>query len=334
MREEMKADLRAGRDPVQARQLNKAATTAASDNTFEAIAKDWLDKRRPDWSEIHYTKSQQAFERDVFPKIGKLPVNEIAPAMVAAVIEAISKRGARETAGRVLQHVSGVFRLAQARGHCRDNPAVPVREVLAKRGSGRMPALLTFAGLGDLLRGAEAARLSPAVRMAHRLCAFAAARISNIVEAEWREFDLEADVPTWIIPRKKMKARHRDHDHKIILGEAIASELREWRQIIGGKGYVFPSPAGGKHITRESIEKVYRDTLGLKDKHTPHGWRSALSTLARDKGFERDVVELALDHIHDNDVVRAYDRGERLEKRIELMRWWGEQLVQANVAPT
>jgi len=55
------------------------------------------------------------------------------------------------------------------------------------------------------------------VRMAHCLCAFSAARISNVVEAKWREFNLESDVATWIIPRAKMKSRDRHHDHKVIL---------------------------------------------------------------------------------------------------------------------
>jgi hypothetical protein len=40
--------------------------------------------------------------------------------------------------------------------------------------------------LGDVLRRAEVARLSPAVRMAHRLLAFSAARIGNAVEARVR----------------------------------------------------------------------------------------------------------------------------------------------------
>lgn len=329
-REEIKALLREGRDPVQARRVDQAASVAASGNTFESLASDWLAKQKRDWSAIHYDKSSRAFERDVYPRIGNLPVREISPAMVAGIVEAIVKRGARDTAAKVLQHVGGVFRLAQARGLREDNPAEPVHEVLpAKKQKGRMPALLKFPELGAVLRGADAAHLTPAVRMAHRLCAFTVARISNIVTAEWSEFDLDADVPVWVIPRKKMKSQDRHHDHKIVLCSVITSELRQWRKTAGGKSFVFPSPAGGKHITRESIEKAYRVTLSLAKKHSPHGWRSAFSTLARDQGFDRDVVELTLDHIHDNDVVRAYDRGERLQQRVKLMKWWGEQLTKA-----
>jgi integrase len=255
--------------------------------------------------------------------------------MVAAVFEAITKRGALDTAVKIFEHVRGVFRLAQARGLCRDNPADPVREILPTRQSTPRPAILEWPGLGEVLRSAEAAHLSPAVRLAHRLTAFSVARISNVVEAEWPEFHLDAEVPMWIIPRRKMKARDRVHDHKVILGPTIAAELCAWRDLIGRKGYVFPSSATEKHITRESVEKAYRVTLELEGKHTPHGWRSALSTLARDTpadhggGFERDVVELALDHIHDSDVVRAYDRGERLTQRIRLMNWWDAQLTKA-----
>jgi integrase len=327
--------LKSGRDPVQARQLSRSMATASADNTFAAIAGEWLTLRRKNkkWSDVHWTKSKQAFDRDVLPFIGKLPIADIPPAMVASVIERITGRGALDTAGKIYEHVRGVFRLAQAKGMCRDNPADPVREVLPRNQSKRRPAVLEWQGLGDILRGAEAARLSPAVRLAHRLCAFSVARISNVVQAEWPELRLDAEVPMWIIPRKKMKAQDRDHDHKIILGATITAELLAWRSLIGGKGYVFPSPAGGKlgdkHITRESLEKAYRVTLKLDGKHTPHGWRSAFSTLARDNSFERDVVEITLDHVHDNDVVRAYDRGERLKQRTQLMNWWDEQLMKA-----
>lgn len=344
-RDKVRAALRDGRDPKQAKALERAAAVAASGNTFKPMAEEWLRKQKREWSATHYTKSERAIERDVFPSLGHLPISEIRPAMVSHVIEGIVGRGAVDTAAKVRQHIGGIFRLAQAKGLCdyKENPAEPAREVLPRRSKQkRRPALLKWPELGTVLRDANAARLSPAVRLAHRLCAFTAVRISNVVQAEWREFALDADPPLWTIPRRKMKAQDREHDHKVILGPTIAAELREWKKAIGGRGFVFPSPAGGKHITRESIEKAYRVTLGLEDRHTPHGWRSAFSTLARDKGdehdkdgkvvsaaFERDVVELALDHIHANDVVRAYDRGERLQQRIRLMKWWDSQLSGA-----
>ncbi len=74
--------------------------------------------------------------------------------------------------------------------------------------------------------------------------------------------------------------------------------------------------------------------MGLHGKHSPHGWRSAFSTLARDNGFARDVVELALDHAHDNEVARTGDRGERFDDRIKLFNWWGKQLSTAQRGAT
>ena len=329
---EVKSLLLDNKDPVTARRLNRAATAAESDNTFEAIAQDWLAMKQGEWSTVHYAKSRRALERDIYPALGNLPISSITPAMVAKAIEGIHKRDVLETAMRILQHMNGVFRYAQAKGLCHDNPAGPAREILPrKKNSGRMPALLDWAALGDLLRRAEMARLSPAVRMAHRLCAFTAARIGNVVNAEWREFHLDDEQPVWIIPRAKMKVADRGIDHRVPLCPEIAAELIQWRQVVGPKGYIFPSPAGGKHISRESIEKVYRVTLKLAGKHAPHGWRSAFATLARDHRFDRDVVELALDHAHDNEVARAYDRGERFTQRVELLNWWGKQLVSAQL---
>jgi integrase len=145
--------------------------------------------------------------------------------------------------------------------------------------------------------------------------------------AEWPEFALEVDVPTWTIPREKMKAKDRQHDHIVYLGPTIAAELRAWRRRMPEKArYVFPGNAGREFVGREAVEKVYRETLKLAGRMSPHGWRSALSTIAKDSGWAGDVVELTLDHVHDTAVVRAYDRGERRSERIRLAVWWDAQL--------
>jgi hypothetical protein len=117
-REKVKALLAQGRDPVQSRRLERANAIAASGETFGSVANQWLAKQKPQWSLVHYEKSNRAFERDVLPRIGNLAVKDITPQIVASVVDGILRRGVRETAAKVLQHINGVFRFAQARGRC------------------------------------------------------------------------------------------------------------------------------------------------------------------------------------------------------------------------
>ena len=69
---EVKALLREHKDPVTQRRINRAETNASSDDTFEVVAGKWLSMKKKEWSEGHLTKSSRAFERDIYPAIGKL----------------------------------------------------------------------------------------------------------------------------------------------------------------------------------------------------------------------------------------------------------------------
>ena len=150
-RDRMRAVLRDGRDPIQAREVDRASAIKASGDTFKAMSEEWLRQRKKQWSGIHHEKSERAIERDVLPELGRLPMREITPAMVTRVIEGIASRGAVDTAGKVRHHVGGIFRLAQARGLCdyRENPAEPAREVLPRKSqTKRRPAFLKWPELG------------------------------------------------------------------------------------------------------------------------------------------------------------------------------------------
>ena len=53
---------------------------------------------------------------------------------------------------------------------------------------------------------------------------------------------------------------------------------------------------------------------------TAHGFRSSFRTWAAERtGFPREVVEAALAHVIGNKVEAAYQRGDMLDKRRELM---------------
>ena len=333
--EQVKAQVRQHKDPVSERRLRRAEGAAAVAQTFGVVASEWLDRKKKEWGAQHYAKSARAFERDVLPYLGYLPVASISTAMVANVIEKIAAREAVETAKRVLTQISGVFSFAMAKGWCGANPATDASAVLPRKNTpGRMNALIAWNDLGDILKRAHASRMSRPVYMAHRLLAFTAMRVSNVVGAQWAEFDLDSAVPVWTIPREQMKKKDaRFPDHRVPLAPEIAAELREWKKVAPKSRFVFPSPGNASlPIGRESLEKAYRVTLGLDGKHSPHGWRTSLTSQARDHGFPRDVVHLASDREHDCEVALAYDRGERFDQRVELFNWWGRQLSMAEGA--
>ena len=54
----------------------------------------------------------------------------------------------------------------------------------------------------------------------------------------------------------------------------------------------------------------------------PHGLRSTFRQWAAERGFPRDMAELALAHFIGNEVERAYQRSDMLERRRDMMAVW------------
>ena len=329
-RDTMKAWLKKGRHPITERRLERERASVATGTTFRAVADEWFAKQADNWKPAYLRRTRIWFEKNAMPDIGNLPIADIDVTMIERIIKSIERRKARVYARKLLQWITSIFRHAQAKKYCTDNPAALVPELLSKkRRVKHRPAITKWEALGDLLRRADAAKVSDSVQRAHRLIAFTAVRIGSVVPAEWSEFHLDDAVPKWIIPRAKCKITDRDFDFTVILSPTITSELKAWRAESRGTGYLFPSPTGNDIITVESVEKVYRKTLKLAGIHTPNSWRVSLSTLANDDGADWNMVEVSLDHEPRNKVARAYDRGEKLELRVKLMHWWDSQLTAA-----
>lgn len=162
------------------------------------------------------------------------------------------------------------------------------------------------------------------------LLAFTAQRVDEIVGATWDEVDLHSAV--WAIPRDRMKRKDVERGpHQIPIPPALMTMLREWREADGPNAvFVCPAPRNpSKPITPEALEKYYRNALNLAGRHSPHSWRSAFSTVAREAGKDGDTVEAQLDHVVGSKVASAYDRSRRLDLRRELMRWYETQLIAA-----
>lgn len=101
-----------GVSPTQARQLDKIRKTNEAANTFEVIAKEWLQMK--DWAEITKARRLDMLERVVFPTIGKLPVKEMTPHHILSILQNTAKRGAPTVAAETRRTISSIFELAVA----------------------------------------------------------------------------------------------------------------------------------------------------------------------------------------------------------------------------
>jgi integrase len=310
------------------KRAHRAKKAATAGNTFEKLAERWVadEARRKKWTE-DYEEEVKASIRNHLATLDGLPIASITAAICSPITRACEKK-APDMARKVHQRLRNIMDYAVEHGAIAANP-IPVRRSGAKTEPKHLPATLSRSGVGEILRQADKAECCKGVRRAHLLCTFTAQRISEVVGARWSEFDLQ--VGTWAIPRDRMKRKDEARGpHLVPIPSGLLAKLQEWKREDGADGaFVCPAPSGAKHISRESVEKHYRRTLQLANKHSPHGWRSVFSTWAYEAAKQGDVIEAQLDHVVGNSVQQAYDRASRLELRRHLVQWFEDELVAA-----
>ena len=112
-RAEARELVKAGKNPSHERQKEKKeainqqqAERQTAENSFEAVALDWMEQQRERWSKGHADAVRATLKRDAFPFIGECPVDAVTPPMVLEVLKRIEKRGALEIARQVLQRIN------------------------------------------------------------------------------------------------------------------------------------------------------------------------------------------------------------------------------------
>jgi integrase len=86
-------------------------------NSLEAIAREWYELHKHEWSDTYAERIITAMERDIFPWLGIRPINSIELRDLLGRLQQIQLRGAKETAHRLRRWLSPVFRYAMSEGH-------------------------------------------------------------------------------------------------------------------------------------------------------------------------------------------------------------------------
>src|SRR5271169_4176032 len=70
-REQARKLLANGTDPSTAKQTQKRQAKISAANTFEAVAREWIENRSNHWTEGHKALTLRTLEQDAFPSLGR-----------------------------------------------------------------------------------------------------------------------------------------------------------------------------------------------------------------------------------------------------------------------
>lgn len=333
LRDEARALLAEGTDPGAARRDEKRARAAILETSFELVARQWWAGWKGGKTERYAGYVLVRLEADVFPAIGHRPVSTLKPIDFIRMSKAIEERGADELARRQLQMCGVVMRWAVQHNLIDRNPVQDIKpgDVLKPRIVQNF-ARVGAAELPELLRKIGAYDGSIYTRMALQLMALTFVRTSELIEARWQEFDLDA--AEWTIPpertgRKGRKGERRPHI--VPLTRQALEVLGYLREARGpdrstGAALLFPGERDHDKPMSNGAILMALKRMGYRGRMTGHGFRGVASTALNEMGYRWDVIEAQLSHVEGNKTRAAYNHAQYLDERREMMAGWANYL--------
>lgn len=317
-RDQMRALVREGIDPLE----QAPALVEARAATFDEAAKAYIEAHRSGWRNAkHAQQWANTLKQYASPKLGTKAPEEITVADVLAVLRPIWTE-VPETASRVRNRIELVIDSHFAlHGTTTANPArwkgtldklLPKRTKASKGHHAAMP----YADLPAFMRRLRTERASLSAK-ALELTILTACRTSEVLLADWSEFDLQARI--WTIPGSRMKAAR---EHRVPLSDAAMALLAT---LPTRSGWLFPGARQGRPLSNMAMAMMLRK-IGHADK-TVHGFRSSFKDWSSEEAYASNIVsEMCLAHTIGNAVEAAYRRGDLLEKRRALIQEWSDYL--------
>lgn len=312
-RDEARQVAETGKHLTREKKIKKLRNAEAGENSFEKIARRFLEMKKDKLNQKYATQCLARMEQHVFPKIGDLPITEITIPEVVAVVEAMGKCGTIETAKRMKQIISQVFRYAAQRGLCTHNPAADLRDILPSKQENHL-ACIHPSELSELLSKIDGLGEN-FTKYAIKLLMLTFVRTGELIGAKWEEIDWQKE--EWHIPKERMKMKR---PHIVPLPRQTFKIFKELQKITGSKIFVFHSPASKhNHISNGTVLMGLR-RRGYQNKMTGHGFSTLASTILNEKGYAPDVTERQLVHEDEDKIRSAYNRAEYLLERKKMMQ--------------
>jgi len=319
-RKEFKALLAQDVDPKAHKEEQEQQTKDAIENTFGVIAEKWYELKKQQVKEETANHAWRGMNRHILPELSNVPIHLIKPKLVIGILQPIVNKGNLETVKRLCRNVNEVMRLAVASGIIEVNYLADVTRMFPAPKKKNM-ATIEPKRLPELMKAIAFSNITKPTRCLVEWQLHTMTRPIEAATARWQDINIEEKV--WVIPEERMKM---DKPHTIPLTSQCLELLSLIKSMSGNSEYLFPSRNNIRsHANSQSVNMALK-RIGFAGELVSHGLRALASTTLNEQGFDPDVIESALAHVDRNEVRRAYNRAEYLERRRVLMNWWSNHI--------
>ena len=327
-----------GVDPGDARRTEKIARKIAAATSFEAVAREWHEKKAHEWVPKYAATVLTSMEQDLFPTIGRRPIAEITASEMLAVLRKVEARGALETLKRIRQRANDVFLYGIATGRAENNPVNGLHKALKSAPAKHRPALHP-SDLRDFFLRLDVVRVSQLVKSAIKLQILTFLRPGELRGARWCEIDL--DSATWIVPGERDRSRgltgmKMGESHVVPLSSQAVDLLRELHKLTGRRDLVFPNRNDlTRPISDGTVNSALRAMGYAPNEATGHGFRSTATGALLEMGYRPEVIDRQLAHRERKQVFGAYShQAEYMAERRKMMQQWADHLARTAIRPS
>jgi len=314
--------LRAGNDPGEQKKAVKRAALVAMNNTFEVVARAWLDGRKSHVEPAQHVKTLARLENDVFPWLGKRPITEIDAPEILAVLRRIDGRGARYSAHRVRSEISRTFRYAIATGLAKSDPARDLIGAIPPPVEKHFAAITEPVKVAEMLRAFDGFSGTLPVQCALRLAPLLFVRPGELRKARWQEIDFDKAEWRYLVTKTKT-------EHLVPLSTQASAIFRELYALTGRSEFVFPGArSNGRPMSDAAVNAALR-RLGYdtRTEISGHGFRAMARTILHEElGVAPEIIEHQLAHKVPDALGTAYNRTKFLPARRKMMQEWADYL--------
>ncbi|WP_242184626.1 integrase arm-type DNA-binding domain-containing protein [Sphingomonas sp. CARO-RG-8B-R24-01] len=326
-RDEARAQLVDGIDPVEEKRQRRIAAELAAQTTFGLVAEEYIQKMEREGRSPATIKKARWF-LELLDGIAQRPIASVTPHELLDVLKRVERRGHHETALRLRSFAGRVFRYGFATLRTEKNPADILRGALTVPKVKHHAAIIEPKKVGELLRAIEDYKGRPETLHALRIAPHVFLRPGELRQAKWDEIDFAEKV--WRVPAERMKMKQ---PHAVPLSRQSLFILQDLRSLARTSEYLFPALHTTKRPLSDNTLNVALRRLGFEnDEMTSHGFRAMASTLLNESGlWHPDAVERALAHGEKDRVRAAYHRGAHWAERVRMAQWWSDYLDELRI---